>query len=176
MNRFLVTVVFITGLSFSASVVNSQEHQGCFMFDNDGELIDLSKLCSGSNQTVKLNSGLSQIPIKRRYSGIPVIDVTFNDGNTFEMLFDTGASGISITPEMAQSLGVEAQGVANSSTAGGVVEVDLGKVDSITLGGIEVQDLEVSINENLEIGLLGQSFYGGYDVTIKETMIELRPR
>jgi aspartyl protease family protein len=138
------------------------------MRSEGGNVIDLSRLCRAPQPL--------QARIKRREAGIPVIDVTFNGGQRFEMLVDTGASGTAITPQMAQALGVTSEGTASFSTAGGVVESPIGRVSSIAAGGVVVENVPVSINGFLEIGLLGQDFFGSYDVIIKQNTIEFRPR
>lgn len=151
------------------AVSNSQpDLPSCYLIDDRGNVIDLGRLC-GSPQ-------LLQAQIKRRDAGIPVIDVTFNGRQTFEMLFDTGASGIAITSQMAAALGVTPEGRVSVFTAGGKIEVPTGRVASVSVGRVQVNNPQVTINEFLPIGLLGQGFFGNYDVTIRQNVIEFRPR
>lgn len=170
--QVLFILLAIAGIVSSTSVSHSQSDLPCYLEDSNGNVIDLGHLCGSGSGT----PSVIQVPIKRRMSGIPVVDVQFNGNRRFEMLFDTGASGIAITPPMAQVLNVKPQGVVTTSTAGGQVEVPLGRVNSVAVGGIEVTNPEVTINQYLDIGLLGQGFFGIYDVTIKENVIELRYR
>lgn len=138
------------------------------MRSEGGNVIDLSRLCRAPQPL--------QAPIKRREGGIPVIDVTFNGRQRFEMLVDTGASGTVITPQMARALGVASEGMAAFNTAGGVVQSPVGRVKSMAAGGVMVENVPVSINEFLPMGLLGQDFFGSYDVIIKQNAIEFRSR
>ncbi len=140
------------------------------MVDDSGKVIDLGGLCPSEN------SGVREARIKRRESGIPVIEVTFNGRQTFEMLLDTGASSTTITPSMAQALGVVPEGVALIETAGGTIQTPLGRVRSVAAGGVVSSNIVVSINNFLPIGLLGQDVYGGYDVVIKQHAVEFRAR
>ncbi len=140
------------------------------MQDANGNVIDLGQLCGVGTPSV------FQVRIKRRDAQVPVIDVTFNGTQTFEMLFDTGASGIVITPQMARTLRVVPEGTATASTAGGMIEVPIGRVSSVEVGGVKVNNPEVSINEYLDIGLLGHGFFGNYDVSIKQNAIEFSRR
>ncbi|MBL1178337.1 retropepsin-like aspartic protease family protein [Pantanalinema sp. GBBB05] len=118
-----------------------------------------------------------QVPIKRRAGGTPVIDVTFNGSKTYEMIVDTGASATVITDTMASELGVKVIGSAKFSTANGVAEVPLGYVDSINVGGATIKDVVVSINSTLgDVGLLGHDFFGDFDVTVREEVVEFRKR
>lgn len=117
-------------------------------------------------------------PIKRRMRQTPVVDVTFNGRQTFEMVLDTGASGTVITQVMAQRLGVAPSGeiTANTASAKGV-KLRTGQVQSIAVGGAVVKDVQVAIGSpDLEIGLLGQDFYSKYDVLIRQNVVEFHPR
>ncbi len=131
--------------------------------------------------TSKTNPGNSQVftaPIKRRVRGTPVIDVTFNGTQTFEMVVDTGASGTVITQAMAQSLGIVPEGEvkANTASAKGVT-FRTGRVESIAVGGAVAKNVRVAISgPNLEIGLLGQDFYSEYDVSLKKDVVEFHHR
>ena len=172
MKHILSAVILLTGVTLFPLTANSQEQQGCFLLDSNGRRIDLGSLCSESNST----SGIFQAPIKRRESGIPVIDVKFNGSHTFEMLVDTGASATVLTPTMAQTLGVKEEGIVLVETAGGIVKSTKGRVSSIQAGGAVANNLVVLIAPSLSLGLLGQNFFGNYDVTIKENAIEFRSR
>ena len=126
-----------------------------------------------SNQTV------FQASIKRRANRTPVINVTFNGTQQFEMIVDTGASGTVITQPMAAALGVVAVAKAKANTASAnAVEFPIGYIDSIQVGGALVKDVPVAIalSPELEIGLLGHDFFGNYDVTVKRDVVEFHPR
>ena len=121
--------------------------------------------------------GVYQARIKRRAAGTPVIDVTFNGNQTFEMIVDTGASGTVITEQMAAALGTQIVGKAKVSTASDRdVEVPLVDIDSISVGGAVVKRVRVAIGQALEVGLLGHDFFSDYDVTIKRDVVEFRLR
>lgn len=122
--------------------------------------------------------GVFTAPIKRRQSGTPVIDVTFNGTQTFEMVVDTGASGTVITQSMAKSLNIVPNGTvtANTASAKGVT-FRTGVVESIAVEGAVEQKVRVAIGgADLELGLLGQDFFGQYDVSIKQDVVEFRSR
>ncbi len=117
------------------------------------------------------------VPIKRRIGGTPIIEVTFNGNQQFEMIVDTGASGTVITQQMASSLGVVTVGKAKANTASSkAVEFSIGYVDTIEAGGVSVNKVAVAIaGSDLETGLLGHDFFGNYDLTIKRDVVEFRP-
>lgn len=117
-------------------------------------------------------------PIKRRVGGTPVVEVTFNGQQRFEMIVDTGASGTVITQEVAGALGIVPVGTAKANTVSSrAVEFPIGYVESMELGGVTVNRLPVAIaGRELETGLLGHDFFGNYDVTIKRNVVEFRPQ
>ncbi|MGB7275252.1 MAG: retropepsin-like aspartic protease, partial [Geitlerinemataceae cyanobacterium] len=101
----------------------------------------------------------------------------FNGIQTFEMLVDTGATGTVITPDMAAALGVEKTGSAIVGTASQrEVEMPLGIVQSIDVGGVKIQDVTVGISDALDLGLLGQDLLAQYDITIRNETIEFHTR
>ncbi|MBR8828748.1 MAG: retroviral-like aspartic protease family protein [Gomphosphaeria aponina SAG 52.96 = DSM 107014] len=148
------------------------------MLDANGQQIDLGYLC-GEENSPQPNStpGEFQVRIKRREAGIPVIDVTFNGKHTFEMMVDTGASGTVLTPEMAAILAVKQEGVIIVHTPSeNNVPFPTGRVAMVAVGGVVAKDVLVAIAPALPIGLLGQDFFGNYDVIIRENVIEFHVR
>ena len=132
-----------------------------------------------SNPAAKpsVNQKVFQAKIKRRDAGTPVIDVVFNGNKTFEMIVDTGASGTLITQRMASLLGVRPVRTARAGIAdGSVVEFPMGIVRSIQVGGAAIQNVEVAIAKQMQIGLLGHDFFGNYDVKIKKDVVEFYVR
>ena len=116
------------------------------------------------------------VPIKKRIGGTPIIEVTFNGEQTFDMIVDTGASGTVITEKMAKKLGVDIIGKAQANTASAKsVEFPIGMVKSIEVAGARANKVAVAIaGNNLEVGLLGHDFFGDYDLTIKRDSVEFR--
>lgn len=111
------------------------------------------------------------VPIVRRLQGTPVVRVTFHNGNrvrTYDMILDTGASRTLITRRMANELGVvtTSQVVAATASASEVT-FDVGQLNAISIGEIELTNPRVSIGEAVNVGLLGNDFLRGYDVSIQ---------
>ena len=154
----------------------------------DGDFTMTSGLAAVDSGSLKVSSAIATskttsgkvflAPIKRREGGTPVIDVTFNGGQTFEMIVDTGASGTVITQAMAQALGARIIGKTKVNTASqSGVEVPLAYVDSIAVGDAVIKDVIVMIaNASLNIGLLGHDFFSDYDITVKQDVVEFRRR
>ena len=169
----------------------AQDSSDCFMIDYRGRRIDLSKLCGSTDantvkpitqpsQTSEVRSdpnGTIKIRIKRFRNKIPTVDVVFNGNRTYEMIFDTGASHTLITSEMAKSLSVVSYNYADFNIADGSnVRFPIGEVKSIEIGSFKMQVMPVVIAEKADIGLLGNDFFGQFDVKIGRSEIELTPR
>ena len=138
----------------------------------------LPPLPAPASETVSAASSSVTVPVVRRLYGTPIVRVTFNNAKSYEMILDTGASRTLITRTMANELGVVADERMVAATASEAeVVFDLGKVSSIEMGGISLNDARVSIGDSVSVGLLGNDFLNGYDVTIRgrENVVELMP-
>ncbi|WP_052128833.1 retropepsin-like aspartic protease family protein [Neosynechococcus sphagnicola] len=135
---------------------------------------------SSPHKNVSLSDGLEvtyQAPIISRVGGVPVIMVTFNESHPFPMVVDTGAGGTLITQSMAAALNVEVVGQVMAETANGSNTFDMGYVNSIEVDGAKVSHVSVVIGlPDLTLGLLGHDFFNNFDVSIREQVVEFRPR
>ncbi|MBT3787152.1 MAG: TIGR02281 family clan AA aspartic protease [Alphaproteobacteria bacterium] len=86
------------------------------------------------------------------------------NGTTVRFLVDTGATGISLSPDDARRLGVDLATLEYSlffETANGIGRGARWRLDSLSIGPIEFRDVTVSINkEDVNSSLLGMSFLG----------------
>jgi len=171
-------VAFISALSMMISValpyrVTAKDPGNCFMVNSAGRTVSLGKLCGASSP----NSGVFRVPIKRRLARIPVIDVTFNGHQTFEMILDTGASGTLITQQMANALNIQPKRAIRAQMADGrKVQLITTEIASISVNGAVVNNVEVAIAPQADIGLLGHDFFEGFDVKIREKEVEFQRR
>ena len=184
----LTAVISLSSSMLVCTAVNSsrvaaQEIEGCFLRNSKGQTLNLSSsVCGFGPQELspatapETESGVFQVKIKRRDANIPVIEVTFNGKQKFDMMVDSGASRTVITPAMAAALGVVAKGTVQAQTPNGVATFSLGNVTSIEAGGLAIKNVVVPISPALNVGLLGHDFFGDKDVTIKQDVIEFRSR
>ncbi len=115
------------------------------------------------------------IPIKRRISGVPVVEVILDGHHRVEMLFDTGASLISIHPEVASNVEI-ATTKDNKKTyaATGAIESQVGVVPTMQAGDLAYRNIKILITPNLSVpGILGTTFFADYDITIRKDSISL---
>jgi predicted aspartyl protease len=130
-----------------------------------------AKSCSSDT-----NPAFFSIPIKGRVGGTPIVEIMFNDNQKFDMLFDTGATHTLITWSMAAALKVPAIGMGSGRIAdGSVVLLPIALVKSQGIDGRFRVNVPVAVAPPaMPIGLLGQDFSNGYDITIKQDVIEFR--
>ncbi|AFY56474.1 putative aspartyl protease [Rivularia sp. PCC 7116] len=171
-----VTVISTLLILLSGNSTQANDPGACFMTTEDGRTINLGSLC-GITPVKPVDTGVYRIDIKRRSGNTPIVDVTFNGKQTFEMIFDTGASGTLITQSMANALQIKPSGTLQASIAdGSVIKLKTGQVKSIGVGGAKVNNVRVAIAPNADTGLLGHDFFGNYDVKIRQNTIELYRR
>lgn len=174
MQKILMGIISVASLTLFQAATIAQEYEGCFMVNARGQVIKLSEMCPDNTQEVTPGEtpGVFTVPIKRRDAGIPVVDVTFNGDKTFEMFLDSGASITKITEEMAKALGVVPDGMIETQVASGeLLQFPSAQVASIQVGGATVKNVQVSIGK---VPLLGQNFFGDYEMTIKKDVVEFR--
>lgn len=118
------------------------------------------------------------VPVKARLAGIPVVEVTFNGKHKFDMVFDTGASGTLVTTSAAYTLQLQSVGTKQITVADGArLELPITFVPSMEVDSRLKRKVEVTVAPpSMPIGLLGQDFFQGYDIAIKEKVIEFRKR
>lgn len=101
------------------------------------------------------------ITLQAAENGHFFIDGKINGGSKLRMMVDTGASFISMSASDARKLGIDyKKGTpSRSSTANGVVQTYIVRLDSVKVGDIELFQVDASVQENeIGIGLLGMSF------------------
>lgn len=135
-----------------------------------------SKVTSVSSCLSDVKPQFFSIPIKTRKSGLPIVKITFNDTSNFDMAIDTGASKSLITQSMANKLRLQSLGSSQVSIAdGSTVTINYSRVNSAKASGRVMRDMVVWVAGSVdEFGLLGQDFFQGYDITIKQNSVEFR--
>ena len=185
--NFLILPIALNSFPLTVAAQNGQV---CFMLDANGNPLDLSHLCQNSTRNstpasairqnlpqATYDRGVYSVPIKSRRAGIPVIDVKFNNKYVFEMMLDTGASLTVLTKAMARVMNIKPEGSLPIQTPSDYyLYVPWSQVKSVSTAGIVSKQVDIVISPSLDMGLLGQNFFGVYDITIKQDVIEFRER
>ena len=120
---------------------------------------------------------LIRVPIKAMRLGMPVIEVRFNDRQSFDMLMQQDLPRTIITGSMASRLGIKGTpGGFMQMPGAAAMPMSHGWVRSIRVQSAMVMNVHVAIASNLSAGLLGQDFLANYDVRILTNEVELYRR
>jgi clan AA aspartic protease (TIGR02281 family) len=137
-------------------------------------------------QQISLNDGAApvensrrsfSIPIIKKLEGVPIIEVTINGQERFQMMLDTGASRTLLTKGARQKLDLQAIGSTAAKTANGTADFETVAIDSIQFGEGVASNLSVAVaNDSMSYGLLGHDVYQGYDITLREDSVLFEKR
>ena len=98
------------------------------------------------------------------------------NGHSIDFMVDTGASIVSVSRAFAQKSNLPAGIPANFSTAGGTVIGEIVSGQTVEVGGIAVNNLNVSVGIHGDTALLGQNFLRRVDVIQSNDKMILRVR
>lgn len=145
---------------------------------------NLKKLqAGGDNLLASAETTIMPSPVKTLavVSLLPQVDNTYvvpavvNRKFMATFLVDTGASYTVITPQMAKSLGVDLTDDLPSvpvTTANGTVQAPLVTLKQVSLGGMQVQNVQAVVADLGDApqlsGLLGMSFFQGMEISFKQ--------
>lgn len=109
-----------------------------------------------------------RVPFERR-GDVMLVNVRLNGSVTAPFVVDTGASDVSIPKALAERLGmVVGPGTPRRvyQTAGGRVAKPVVTLDAVELGTARVEGVRAAVSDSMDVGLLGGSFFGGFEVRI----------
>jgi aspartyl protease family protein len=125
------------------------------------------------NKTEALGNG-ETVMLQRDPSGHYRAEAYIN-GIKANVLVDTGATGVAISRELADSLGLRSNAAIRTSTANGDTVSYMIRLESIKLGGIEARDVAATIAPGLGgEALLGMSFLSRMDIRLYKGTMTIR--
>jgi len=128
----------------------------------------------------------TEVPFRLVGGANPLIltPVRINGTGPHEFVLDTGASTCLLSPELARALEVPVTGSRTGRGAGGPVELAIGTVGTIEVGGVRRHDVQVGITPDLAgigraigarvDGNLGYNLLGDFRLTIDYRAFRLR--
>ena len=128
----------------------------------------------------------SKARVKFRLAGgaqpLILLPVEVNGEGPFEFILDTGAGTSLLSSDLGQKLGVKVIGSKEGQSAGGAVSVSLAKVDSLAVGSVKLDDVDVGLVDLSHIGKtvgakidgdLGYNFLRHFRVTLDYRQSEI---
>ena len=125
------------------------------------------------------------VPVKR-YGGSLIVPVKLNNQKSVHLILDTGATMTVLSNDVAIELGLTSDSqsqVATVNTAGGPVQVNITRVESMGINSAKAQNVVVAIHDLPDVkpgidGLLGMSFLNNFLVTLDsdQGQLQLKPR
>lgn len=90
-------------------------------------------------------------------------------------MVDTGATGVAISQQVADKLGLQSRTAVRTQTANGESVAYMTRLASIKIGGVEARDVSAMIAPGLNGDvLLGMSFLGRMDVRLYQGTMTIR--
>ena len=131
----------------------------------------------------KDKTGTVTVPV-RRYGGSLIVPVNLNNQKSVNLILDTGATMTVISTDVAIELGLTSDSenqIATVNTAGGPVQVNLTRVESMGVKGAKAKNVVVAIHDLPDVqpgidGLLGMSFLNNFLVTLDSNQGQLQLR
>lgn len=119
--------------------------------------------------------GVREITLKRNRYGHYVASGRIN-GKAVEFMLDTGATDISIPAQLAEELGLTRGIELEYKTANGTVIAYATRLESVSMGDIDVQNVRASINPNMQDTeiLLGMTFLKTLEFSQRGDILTLR--
>lgn len=100
----------------------------------------------------------------------------FINGVKARVLVDTGATGVAISQQLADQLGLQSRIAVRTHTANGETVAYMVRLDSVRLGGIEARDVSAAIVPGLGgDALLGMSFLSRMDIRLYRGTMTIKP-
>jgi len=121
------------------------------------------------------NLGQRSVLLESDRLGHYVVEGLVN-GQPVTFLVDTGASGVSIPGSMATRLGLKPGLQYPVSTANGSILVHETRIDTLSIGHLQRENVRASINSSMEgeVGLLGMTYLRHFELIQRHGTLTIR--
>lgn len=156
-------------------LITATSREAVLEINGKRQRLGISKLVGGSYQETEKKT----VRIASKGNGHHWVRGKVN-GRSVDFLVDTGASHIALNVSTAKRLGVDFENGrrAYSNTANGVKEIRMVILDKVTIGEITVNNVRasVSLDDTLNISLLGNSFLSQTNMSIENGVMVLESK
>ena len=139
-----------------------------------GDVLESQRNPNQEPESMRID-GQTEVRLRQNRQGHYVTNGTIN-GQPVTFLIDTGATNVAIPASMQNELGLTAGRSGLAQTANGVVRVAQTTIDSLTIGDIELSNVQAHLNPGLRDGqiLLGMSVLKQLEFTQRQDWLILR--
>lgn len=139
-----------------------------------GDVLESQRNPNQEPESMRID-GQTEVRLRQNRQGHYVTNGTIN-GQPVTFLIDTGATNVAIPASMQNELGLTAGRNGLAQTANGVVRVAQTTIDSLTIGDIELSNVQAHLNPGLGDGqiLLGMSVLKQLEFTQRQDWLILR--
>lgn len=139
-----------------------------------GDVLESQRNPNQEPESMRID-GQTEVRLRQNRQGHYVTNGTIN-GQPVTFLIDTGATNVAIPASMQNELGLTAGRSGLAQTANGVVRVAQTTIDSLTIGDIELSNVQAHLNPGLGDGqiLLGMSVLKQLEFTQRQDWLILR--
>jgi len=140
-----------------------------------GDFLDKQNNPNQSLETRISADGVREVVLKRNKYGHYVTSGRIN-GQPVTFMVDTGATGVAIPGSTAARLGLRPGAAVSTQTANGIATSYAVTLARVSVGGIELHDVQAGISPGLRTGevLLGMSFLKHIEFTQRGDTLVLR--
>ena len=127
------------------------------------------------NHNLSLVRTSEPVVLKRNRQGHYIAPGTIN-GVKVTLLLDTGATEVSVPGKLAEHIGLQPGRASYASTANGNIQVFDTRLDSVSLGGLVMENVNAHINPYMQGNtvLLGMSFMQHLEITQRGDTLTLK--
>lgn len=124
---------------------------------------------------METSSGVREVVLERNRQGHYLSGGTIN-GEPVTFLLDTGATDVAIPAAVAERAALQAGFATQAATANGIITVYSTRVDSLSIGNIELENIRASITPSMagDVILLGMSALQRVEFSQRGTTLTLR--
>ena len=125
--------------------------------------------------TMETPQGAREVVLRRNRFGHYVTPGEIN-GQPVTFMLDTGATGVAVPAAVAERLGLNRGRAYRTQTANGTAITYAARLDSVSVGGIALQNVQAGITPGLQMDqvLLGMSFLKHIEFTQRGNTLILR--
>jgi clan AA aspartic protease (TIGR02281 family) len=153
----IATSIFLTNTTNADQIYEYKDEEGNVYFTDNIDLVPKSHREKNKQKT-------NVVVINKKQIMVPVVIKYKNTTAKFDMIIDTGCSGVAISPAIAQKLGISKDEGRQSLTQiadGSKISTRTVIADKVTVGPKTSENVELTVTPNKddkEFGLLGMGF------------------